>query len=94
HYLTIDDVVLAFRPGRSAAEVVAILASLTERNRIAARDGDSDDDESDGSSNGSKASKQKPGKASHDTPASGQDSSSGGWRRDKPSGAEVIQPEP
>ncbi len=94
HYLTIDDVVLAFRPGRSAAEVVAILASLTERNRIAARDGDSDDDESDGSSNGSKASKQKPGKASHDNAASGQDSSSGGWRRDKPSGAEVIQPEP
>ncbi len=94
HYLTIDDVVLAFRPGRSAAEVVAILSSLTERNRIAARDGDSDDDESDGSSSGSKASKQKPGKASHDTPASGQDSSSGGWRRDKLSGAEVIQPEP
>lgn len=94
HYLTIDDVVLAFRPGRSAAEVVAILASLTERNRIAARDGDSDEDESDGSSSGSKTSKQKPGNASHDTSASGQDSSSGGWRRDKPSGAEVIQPEP
>ncbi|PLK70245.1 AAA family ATPase, partial [Rhizobium sp. TH135] len=94
HYLTIDDVVLAFRPGRSAAEVVAILASLTERNRIAARDGDSDEDESDGSSSGSKTSKQKPGNASHDTSASGQDSSSGGWKRDKPSGAEVIQPEP
>lgn len=94
HYLTIDDVVLAFRPGRSASEVVAILASLTERNRIAARDGESDDDEGDGSSSGSKASKQKPGKANHDTSASGQDGSSGGWRRDKPSGAEVIQPEP
>ncbi|MCZ8158814.1 MAG: ATP-binding protein [Rhizobiaceae bacterium] len=94
HYLTIDDVVLAFRPGRSAAEVVAILASLTERNRIAARDGENDDDESDGSSIGSKTSKQKPGQASHDTSASGQDSSSGGWKRDKPSGAEVIQPEP
>lgn len=94
HYLTIDDVVLAFRPGRSAPEVVAILSSLTERNRIAARDGDSDDDESDGSSSDSKASKQKPGKANHDTFASGQDSSSGGWRRDKPSGAEVIQPQP
>lgn len=94
HYLTIDDVVLAFRPGRSAAEVVAILASLTERNRIAARDGESDDDEGDGSSSGSKASKQKPGRANHDTSASGQDGSSGGWRRDKPSGAQVIQPEP
>lgn len=94
HYLTIDDVVLAFRPGRSAAEVVAILASLTERNRIAARDGDNDDDESDGSSTGSTTSKQKAGRASHDTSSSGQDSSSGGWRRDKPSGAEVIQPEP
>lgn len=94
HYLTIDDVVLAFRPGRSAAEVVAILTSLTERNRIAARDGENDDEESDGSSGGSKTSKQKPGKASHDNAASGQDSSSGGWKRDKPSGAEVIQPEP
>lgn len=94
HYLTIDDVVIAFRPGRSAAEVVAILASLTERNRIAARDGENDDDESDGSSSGSKTSTQKPGRASHDNAPSGQDSSGGGWRRDKPSGAEVIQPEP
>ncbi|WP_454289009.1 ATP-binding protein [Rhizobium arsenicireducens] len=94
HYLTIDDVVLAFRPGRSASEVVAILASLTERNRIAARDGDNDEDESDGSSTSSRSSKQKPGKASHEKSDSGQDSSSGGWRRDKPSGAEVIQPEP
>jgi len=94
HYLTIDGVVLAFRPGRSATEVVAILASPTERYCIAARDSDSDDDESDGSSSGSKTSTQKPGKASHENAAPGQDSSSGGWRRDKPSGAEVLQPEP
>jgi hypothetical protein len=92
HYLTIDDVVLAFRPGRSAPEVIAVLASLTERNRIAARDGD--DDEGDTASSGAgKASKSKQGAASADKSSSGKDSG-GGWKRDKPSGAEVIQPEP
>ncbi|WP_322885295.1 ATP-binding protein [Sinorhizobium medicae] len=92
HYLTIDDVVLAFRPGRSAPEVIAVLASLTERNRIAARDGD--DDEADpATTNPGKASKSKQGAASSDKTSSGKDSG-GGWKRDKPSGAELIQPEP
>lgn len=91
HYLMIDDVVLAFRPGRSAPEVIAVLASLTERNRIAARDGD--DGEADpASTDAGKASKSKQGEASSEK-TSGKDSG-GGWKRDKPSGAEVIQPEP
>ncbi len=94
HYLTIDDIVLAFRPGRSASEVVAILASLTERNRIAARDGDNDDDESDGSSSGSKTSKQKAGQGEPRQVRLGARQQQRGWRPDKPSGAEVIQPEP
>ncbi len=88
HYLTIDDVVLAFRPGRSASQVIAVLASLTERNRIAAQNGD--DDEPDGTS-ASKSSKSKKGK--DEKTSSGKDSG-GGWKRDKPSGAEVVQPEP
>ncbi|OLP45713.1 AAA family ATPase [Rhizobium oryziradicis] len=92
HYLTIDDVVLACRPGRSAPEVIAVLASLTERNRIAARDGD--DDEGDPASSGAgKPSKSTQGAASSEKTSSGKDSG-GGWKRDKPSGAEVIQPEP
>lgn len=92
HYLTIDDVVLAFRPGRSAPEVIAVLASLTERNRLAARDGDDGEDDPASADTG-KASKSKQGAASSDKTSSGKDSG-GGWKRDKPSGAEVIQPEP
>lgn len=90
HYLTIDDVVLAFRPGRNARQVIAVLASLTERNRIAALDGDDDDELS---SRGTGKSKPKPDAASSERSSSGKDSG-GGWKRDKPSGAEVIQPEP
>lgn len=91
HYLTIDDVVLAFRPGRSAPEVIAVLASLTERNRTAARDGDEGEDDP-ATTNPGKASKSKQGAALSEKISSGKDS--GGWKRDKPSGAEVIQPEP
>jgi hypothetical protein len=90
HYLTIDDVVLAFRPGRSASQVIAVLASLTERNRIAAQNGDDDDDEP-AATNASKSSKPKKDTAEK---ASSGNESGGGWKRDKPSGAEVIQPEP
>lgn len=88
HYLTIDDVVLAFRPGRNASQVIAVLASLTERNRIVAQDGD---DEETGETDTTKPSKSK--KDTAEKTASGKDSG-GGWKRDKPSGAEVIQPEP
>ncbi|UHS64309.1 AAA family ATPase [Agrobacterium vaccinii] len=88
HYLTIDDVVLAFRPGRSAGEAIAVLVSLTERNRIAARDGDDDDDET-SSEDAKKASKSK------DSTGSDKANENGGkWKRDKPSGAKVIQPQP
>ncbi len=92
HYLTIDDVVLAFRPGRSAHEVIAVLASLTERNRLAARDGDDGEDDP-ATTDAGKPSKSKKDAASSEKSSSGKDSG-GGWKRDKPSGAEVIQPEP
>lgn len=91
HYLTIDDVVLAFRPGRSAPEVIAVLASLTERNRIAARDGDDGEDDP-ATTDAGKPSKSKKDTASSEKTSSGKESG-GGWKRDKPSGAEVIQPE-
>lgn len=92
HYLTIDDVVLAFRPGRSAPEVITVLASLTERNRIAARDGDDGEDDP-ATTDAGKPSKSKKDAASSDKSSSGKNGG-GGWKRDKPSGAEVIQPEP
>lgn len=91
YYLTIDDVVLAFRPGRSAPEVMAVLSSLTERNRLAARDGDDDDDDP-ATTGAGKPSKSKKDAASSEKSSSGKDGG-GGWKRDKPSGAEVIQPE-
>ncbi|OQP86040.1 hypothetical protein BTR14_13230 [Rhizobium rhizosphaerae] len=96
HYLTIEDVVLAFRPGRSAPQVIAVLASLTERNRMAAIDGDDGDDE-DGmqdpaSKGGQKASTAKQRAASSEKTSSGNNGGAGS-KRDKPSGAEVIQPE-
>lgn len=85
HYLTFDDVVLAFRPGRSAPEVVSALASLSERNRIKAKNGDGDEEKKcSGSSSKSKA----------DATSGKSSGTCGGWKRDKPSGAEVIQPEP
>lgn len=94
HYLTIDDIVLAIRPGRSAAEVIAVLASLTERNRVAAVEGDDDEnDDGDGSSGGHTSTKKKQDGAKSEKSSSGQEGG-GGWKRDKPSGAEVIQPEP
>jgi len=93
HYLTIDDVVLAFRPGRSASQVIAVLASLAERNRVAARDDDDDDDDEPVSRGTGKSSKPKQDAKSSEKSSSGKDSG-GGWKRDKPSGAEVIQPEP
>lgn len=77
HYLTIDDVVLA---------------SLAERNRIAARDGD-DDDGDPATTDPGKPSKSKKDAASSEKSSSGKDGG-GGWKRDKPSGAEVIRPEP
>lgn len=92
HYLTIDDVVLAFRPGRRAPEVIAVLASLTERNRLAARDGDDGEDDP-ATTDAGKPSKSKKDAASAEKSSSGKESG-GGWKRDKPSGAEVIQPEP
>ena len=92
HYLTIDDVVLAFRPGRSATEVIAVLASLTERHRLAARDGDDGEDDP-ATTDAGKPSKSKKDAVSAEKSSSGKDGG-GGWKRDKPSGAEVIQPEP
>lgn len=94
HHLTLDDVILAFRPGRDAFEAVAVLAKLTERNRLA----NLGDDDGEGDRTATTGSKPSASKAAAATPSgkaattSSADNSRG--KRDKPSGAEVIQPEP
>ncbi|WP_312406210.1 hypothetical protein [Rhizobium sp.] len=68
---------MAFRPGRNASQVIAVLASLTERNRIAAQDRDADEPDANTSSKSKKDTVEKA--------ASGKDGG-GGSKRDKPSG--------
>ncbi|MGO4624952.1 AAA family ATPase [Ensifer sp. 2YAB10] len=93
-WLSLEDLVLAFRPGRDVRDVLHLLATLIERNR-----GDSDDDGGDfgdDTTPGSKSSATSTEKASGSDEKSklSEAESNGRWKRDKPSGAEVIQPQP
>ncbi len=93
-WLSLEDLVLAFRPGRNVRDVLHLLATLIERNR-----GDSEDDgggSGDDKAPGSKFSSTSTEKASGSDEKSklSEAESNGRWKRDKPSGAEVIQPEP
>lgn len=97
-WLSLEDLVLAFRPGRHIRDVLHVLAVLIERNR---GDFEEEDDDGDGDGGSDKASGSKPsttstGKASgsDDKPKPSDTESNTRWKRDKPSGAEVIQPEP
>lgn len=95
HHLTLDDVILAFRPGRDPAEAVAVLAKLAERNRLANLGEDDGEGDRTATTTGSKPSASKPAAATPSGKAattSSADNSRG--KRDRPSGAEVIQPEP
>jgi len=95
-WLSLEDLVLAFRPGRHVRDVLHLLATLVERNR-----GDFEEEDGDGSGGGDKVSRsgssststEKP-QDSDDKPKPSDTESNGRWKRDKPSGAEVIQPEP
>lgn len=89
-WLSLEDLVLAFRPGRHVRDVMHVLAGLIERNR-----GDAEKEDGDGNGPGSEPSTTSTEKASgsDERPkASDSDSNSRG-KKDKPSGAEVIQPE-
>ena len=98
-WLSLEDLVLAFRPGRHVRDVLHVLAVLIERNR---GDFEEEDDDGDGDggggdkASGSKSSTTSTEKASgsDEKPKPSDTESSGRWKRDKPSGAEVIQPEP
>ncbi len=94
-WLSLEDLVLAFRPGRHVRDVLHVLATLIERNRS-----DFEEEEDGGGGSNDKASRsassstsaEKP-QGSHEKPKSSDTDSNGRWKKDKPSGAEVIQPE-
>ncbi|MFC5756544.1 AAA family ATPase [Rhizobium sp. GCM10022189] len=95
-WLSLEDLVLAFRPGRHIRDVLHVLATLIERNR-----GDFEEEEDSGGGSHDKASgsassstsTEKP-QGSHEQSKPSDTDSNGRWKKDKPSGAEVIQPEP
>ncbi|QSZ57739.1 ATP-binding protein [Rhizobium sp. ZX09] len=92
-WLSLEDLVLAFRPGRHIRDVLHVLAVLIERNR-----GEFEEEEGGGGDKGSgsassSTSSEKP-QGSDEKPKSNDTDSNGRWKKDKPSGAEVIQPEP
>ncbi len=92
-WLSLEDLVLAFRPGRHIRDVLHVLAVLIERNR-----GDFKEEEGGGgdkaSGSGSSSSSTEKPQGSHEQSKSSETENSGRWKKDKPSGAEVIQPEP
>lgn len=98
-WLSIEDLVLAFRSGRHVRDALSVVATLIERNR-----GDSSEEDRDGGGGGSdkasgsesKSSTTSTEKASgsDEKPKPSETESNGRWKKDKPSGAEVIQPEP
>lgn len=95
-WLSLEDLVLAFRPGRHVRDVLHILATLSERNRGDFEEeedgGGGSDDKAPGSASSSTSSEKH--HASHEKPKSTDTDSNGRWKKDKPSGAEVMQPEP
>lgn len=97
-WLSLEDLVLAFRPGRHVRDVLHVLATLIERNR---GDLEQEDGDGDGGGSGDKVSGSGPsststekGQGSDEKSKPSDTESNGRWKRDKPSGAEVIQPEP
>ncbi len=97
-WLSLEDLVLAFRPGRHIRDVLHVLAILIERNRGDSEDEDGDDDsggstdETAGSTPSKTSTEKRSGSDEKSKPAEAE--SNGRWKKDKPSGAEVIQPEP
>lgn len=96
-WLSLEDLVLAFRPGRHVRDALHVLATLIERNRS---DFEEDDGEEGGDGEKTKGSGSKPSNVSTEKPSGSDEKpkasdsdSNGCLRKDKPSGAEVIQPE-
>ncbi|WP_372353267.1 AAA family ATPase [Pararhizobium sp. YC-54] len=91
-WLSLEDLVLAFRPGRHVRDVLHVLATLIERNREDFEEEDGGEGGDNASGSGSSGSSIEKPQGSDKKPSDTE--SSGRWKKDKPSGAEVIQPEP
>ncbi len=92
-WLSLEDLVLAFRPGRHVRDVLHVLAVLIERNRGDFEEEEGGDGDKASGSVSSSTSSEKP-QGSHEQSKPSDSENSGRWKKDKPSGAEVIQPEP
>lgn len=92
-WLSLEDLVLAFRPGRHIRDVLHVLATLIERNRSDFEEEEGDGGDKTSASASSSTSTEKP-QGSHEQSKPSDTENSGRWKKDKPSGAEVIQPEP
>ncbi len=92
-WLSLEDLVLAFRPGRHVRDVLHVLAVLIERNRSDFEEEEGGDGDKASGSASSSTSTEKP-QGSHEQSKPSDTENSGRWKKDKPSGAEVIQPEP
>ncbi|MGR9343491.1 AAA family ATPase [Rhizobium leguminosarum] len=95
-WLSLEDLVLAFRPGRHVRDALSVVATLIERNRD-----DFEEEDGDGGGGGDKASgstssnsSTERASGSDEKPKPSENDGNGRWKKDKPSGAEVIQPEP
>lgn len=95
-WLSLEDLILAFRPGRHVRDALHVLATLIERNRSDFEEEDGDRGGGDDKASGTPLSKSTTEKtAGSDRNSNPSDTDSNGrWKKDKPSGAEVIQPEP
>jgi len=99
YHLSLEDIILAFRPGRAVADALIVLDLLAKRNREDAEDEEEGNDgERKASSARSKGSDKKTEKPANPSdlskPKSSESDNSGRWKKDKPSGTEIIQPEP
>ncbi|QFY61152.1 ATP-binding protein [Rhizobium grahamii] len=95
-WLSLEDLVLAFRPGRHVRDVLHVLAVLIERNRSDFEEEEDGGGGSDDKASGSASSSTSTEKTSkpEEKPKSSSSEGNSGWKKDKPSGAEVIRPEP
>lgn len=92
-WLSLEDLVLAFRPGRHIRDVLHVLGVLIDRNRsdFEEEEGGGGDKES-ASASSSTPTEKSQGSQKQSKPS--ETESNGRWKKDRPSGAEVIQPEP
>ncbi|MBB2677417.1 UNVERIFIED_ORG: SpoVK/Ycf46/Vps4 family AAA+-type ATPase [Rhizobium esperanzae] len=92
-WLSLEDLVLAFRPGRHIKDVLHVLAVLIERNRSDFEEEEGGGGDKASGSASSSTSTEKP-QGSHEQSKPTDTENSGRWKKDKPSGSEVIHPEP